>query len=147
MNGESRDLLVVKRSNGLASLDAMEQLQDETGVKLEKVWHINPYTSDHCPECEALNGTVHDLSTPFIGAEENDFADIESADAHPNCGCYLTYQIARIQKSVECPKCKRHLINSDGGSIKGIKCQGCKSKFDFSVVGGKVISKEIRKEA
>lgn len=135
------------RSNGLASLDSMEQLQDETGVQLEKVWHINPYTTDHCSECEALDGTVLDLSTPFIGAEENDFADIESADAHPNCGCYMTYQIARIQKSIECPKCKRHLINSDGGSICGIKCQGCKSKFDFKVVGGKVISKEIRKEA
>lgn len=135
------------RSNGLASLDSMEQLQDETGVQLEKVWRLNPNTTNHCPECEALDGTVHDLTTPFIGEEENEWADIESADAHPNCGCYLTYQIARIQKSVECPKCKRHLVNSDGGSIKGIKCQGCKSKFDFSVVGGKVISKEIRKEA
>ena len=135
------------RSNGLASLDSMEQLQGETGVRLEKIWNINPGTTNHCPECEALNGTVHNLTTPFIGEEENEWADIESADAHPNCGCYLTYQIARVQKSVECPKCKRHLINSDGGSIKGIKCQGCKSKFDFSVVGGKVISKEITKEA
>lgn len=135
------------RSNGLASLDSMEQLQGETGVRLEKIWNINPGTTNHCPECEALNGTVHNLTTPFIGEEENEWADIESADAHPNCGCYLTYQIARVQKSVECPKCKRHLINSDGGSIKGIKCQGCKSKFDFSVVGGKVISNEITKEA
>jgi hypothetical protein len=137
----------VHRSNGLASLDAMEQIQDETGVKIEKTWHINPFTANHCDECSAMDGKTLDLSTPFISEEDNEFADIESADAHPNCGCYLTYQIARVQKSVECPKCKRHLINSDGGSIKGIKCQGCKCKFDFNIVGGKVISKEIRKEA
>jgi hypothetical protein len=125
----------------------MEQIQDETGVKIEKTWHINPFTANHCDECSAMDGRTLDLSTPFISEEDNEFADIESADAHPNCGCYLTYQIARVQKSVECPKCKRHLINSDGGSIKGIKCQGCKCKFDFNIVGGKVISKEIKKEA
>lgn len=135
------------RSNGLASLDSMELLEKETGVQLEKTWHTNPYTLNHCEECEALNGTTLDLRTPFIGAEENDFADIESADAHPNCGCYLTYDIAKVSKSVECPKCKRHLVKSEGGSIKGMKCQGCKAKFDFTIVGGKVISKEIRKEA
>ena len=135
------------RSNGLASLDSMSQLQNETGVELEKTWHINPYTANHCPECEALDGTTLDLSKPFISEEDNEWADIESADAHPNCGCYMTYQVAKVSKSVECPKCKRHLINSEGGSIKGIKCQGCKSKFDFNIVGGKVISEEIRKEA
>ena len=135
------------RSNGLASLDAMSQLSDETGVEFEKTWNVNPYTTNHCPECEALDGTTHSLSTPFISESDNDWADIESADAHPNCGCFLTYSVAHISKSVECPKCKRHLINSDGGSIKGIKCQGCKSKFDFNIVGGKVVSKEIRKES
>ena len=135
------------RSNGLASLDAMEQIQDETGVKIEKTWHINPFTANHCDECSAMDGKTLDLSTPFISEEDNEFADIESADAHPNCGCYLSYSVAKVSKSVECPKCKRHLINSDGGSIKGIKCQGCKCKFDFNIVGGKVISKEIRKEA
>ena len=135
------------RSNGLASLDAMEQIQDETGVKLEKTWHINPFTANHCDECSAMDGKTLDLSTPFISEEDNEFADIESADAHPNCGCYLSYRVAKVSKSIECPKCKRHLVNSDGGSIKGIKCQGCKCKFDFNIVGGKVISKEIRKEA
>lgn len=135
------------RSNGLASLDSMTQLQTETGVELEKTWHINPFTSNHCPECEALDGKTLGLTTPFISEADNEWADIESADAHPNCGCYMSYQVAKVSKSVECPKCKRHLINSNGGSIKGIKCQGCKSKFDFNIVGGKVISEEIRKEA
>lgn len=135
------------RSNGLASLDSMEYLQDETGVKLEKTWNVNPNTSNHCDECLAMDGKTQDLGTPFIGEKENDFADIESADAHPNCGCYLTYSIARVQKSIECPKCKRHLINSDGGSICGIKCQGCKSKYNFKIAGGKVIAEEITKEA
>lgn len=135
------------RSNGLASLDSMSQLQDETGVEFEKTWNVNPYTTNHCSECEALAGTTLPLDREFISEADNDWADIESADAHPNCGCFLTYSVAHVHKSVECPKCKRHLINSDGGSIKGIKCQGCKSKFDFNVVGGKVISKEIRKEA
>lgn len=136
------------RSNGLASLDAMEQVQDETGVEIEKVWRLNPYTHNHCDDCEALDGTVLDLSKSFITADENEWADIESADAHPNCGCYLTYQISRNSKSVdvECPKCKRHLLKAKDGEIEGVKCQGCKNKFNFKIVRGSVSSEKIEKE-
>lgn len=136
------------RSNGLASLDSMEQVQDETGVKLEKTWRINPNTSNHCEHCLALDGKKLPLDTPFIDKTENDWADIESADAHANCGCYLTYNIARVQKSVdvECPKCHRHLMKAKDGEIEGVKCQGCKHKYNFKIVGGAVSSEEITKE-
>lgn len=137
------------RSNGLASLDSMDQVQAESGVKIEKIWRVNPNTSNHCEHCLALNGTKLPLDKPFIEASENGWSDIESADAHANCGCYLQYQVAKTEKSVdvECPKCHRHLMKAKDGEIEGVKCQGCKSKFDFNIVGGKVISKESRKEA
>lgn len=137
------------RSNGLASLDSMEQVQDETGVEIEKTWRLNPYSLNHCPECEALDGVTIDLEKAFISEEDNEWADIESADAHPNCGCYLQYSIKPISKSVdvECPKCSRHLMKAKDGEIEGVKCQGCKTRFNFKIAGGKVMSEEVKKEA
>lgn len=136
------------RSNGLASLDSMEQLQDETGVEINKTWNINPYTLNHCEECLAMAGTTLPLERAFIGKDENDFSDIESADAHPNCGCYLTYSINQNAKCVDvsCPKCHRHLLKSKDGELEGVKCQGCKGKFNFKIVKGSISSEEIIKE-
>ena len=138
------------RSLGLAGVDAMNQLQEETGVKIQKIWKVNPMTANHCGECLALDGQVIDVDTPFISAEDNNFADIESADAHPNCHCYLQFRIApnQVIKSVDvtCPNCKRHLVTSKGGTIEGLKCQGCKKKWNFKIIKDSVSSEEIKKE-
>lgn len=137
------------RANGLASVDAMEQIHQETGVEFYKTWHLNPATRNHCEYCIALDGTTLPLSTPFIEESENGFIDQQSADAHPNCGCFLSYSMAPTAQAksvkVKCPECGRHLFESKGGSVEGIKCQGCKKHFDIVTKNGEVEAKEVEK--
>ena len=133
------------RAEQLGNLQAMRQLSAETGAKIWKIWHVNPMTPDHCETCLALDGQRLPLGDVF-----GDFkaGAGEIADAHPNCSCYLTFEIDDAQKTVKvtCPKCHRHLFESDGGNMNGVKCQGCKSHFNFEVAKGKLVAEEIIKE-
>lgn len=133
------------RAAGLASLDAMGELQNETGVQFQKTWHVNPLTPNHCDYCLEMDGTHQPLGTPFITAEENDFADMEMAAAHPNCACYMTYETVGQPKSVRvsCPKCGRYIAETTVGKICDVKCQGCKRHYDFTIAGGEVSAKQL----
>jgi phage portal protein BeeE len=115
LTGELRNLLDVEkwridrlavtetnRSQGLASVDAMEQIQAETGYKIRKVW--NTSGANPCEFCLALDGKtvgVEDAFIPLGGTVEgvdggtlvNNFTEVESANAHPNCHCYVSYEI------------------------------------------------------
>lgn len=141
------------RATSMADLDAMAQLQDEAGVKFAKTWRVNPATTNHCGDCEAMNGQTVPLDDAFIELDEdfptgrsNGFVDVESADAHPNCTCYLQFSIVGTPKTVkvECPSCGRYLFETDGGKACNVKCMNgkCKKKFDFEVSGGKVTATE-----
>lgn len=136
------------RAEQMGNLTAMRELAKETGALIWKIWHLNPLTPNHCELCESLDGVRVPLGEAF--GELNVYAGADQiADAHPNCSCYLTFEVdTEIKKIVKvtCPSCHRHLFESDGGTMKGVKCQGCKKHFDFNVVKGKVISKEIVKE-
>lgn len=133
------------RAEQMGNLTAMRELAKETGATIWKVWNLNPLTPNHCETCEALNGVRLPLGDSFgdfpAGADK-------IADAHPNCSCYLTFEIDEMKKivKVSCPHCKRHLFESDGGTAKGIKCQGCKKHFDFTISKGKIVAVEIEKE-
>lgn len=138
----------VHRANGMASLDAMNQLSDETGVKFNKTWRVNPNTRNHCELCLAMNGKTFPLGKDFLTADDTNWISKESADGHPNCNCYMQFSVdASAQKSIKvtCPKCKRHLFESKGGSMEGVKCQGCKRKFNFKVKGLTVESEEVER--
>lgn len=138
------------RANGLASVDAMEELSDNTGTKFTKTWHLNPFTRNHCEYCVALNGTTLPLNEPFVSSDENGWIDQQAADAHPNCGCYLSFSMEPVTQAksvkVKCPHCSRHLFESEGGTMKNIKCQGCKKHFNFEVKNGEVKAKEVIKK-
>lgn len=133
------------RAEQMGNLTAMRELAKETGATIWKVWNLNPLSPNHCETCEALNGVRLPLGDSFgdfpAGADK-------IADAHPNCSCYLTFEIDEMKKivKVSCPHCKRHLFESDGGTAKGIKCQGCKKHFDFTISKGKIVAVEIEKE-
>ena len=133
------------RAAGLASLDAMGELQNETGVQFQKTWHVNPLTPNHCDYCLEMDGTHQPLGTPFITSEENNFADMEMAAAHPNCACYMTYETVGQPKSVRvsCPKCGRYIAETTVGKICDVKCQGCKRHYDFTIAGGEVSAKQL----
>ena len=133
------------RSEQFGNLTAMRELQKETGATIWKVWNLNPLSPNHCETCEALNGVRLPLGDSFgdFGAGAD-----QVADAHPNCSCYLTFEVDEMKKMVKvsCPHCNRHLFESDGGTMKGVKCQGCKKHFDFEVTKGKIVATEISKE-
>lgn len=90
------------RCVGQSSVNAMQQLMHETGAKIYKVWHTN---GAGCEFCQAMNGKKELVTNSFLvrgdkleGADGgmflNDFADIDSANMHPNCGCYIQYEVA-----------------------------------------------------
>lgn len=134
------------RSAGLASLDSMKELQDTSGVKFTKTWRRNPY-SNSCPNCIDLDGKTEPLDKSFVSlggalpdGQVNNFVNIQSADAHPNCHCSLLFGIASdSQKSVtvECPECKYKLFDSKGGDFRNFKCKRCKAHLDICVEAGK----------
>lgn len=137
------------RAEQYAKLTAMRELAKQTGAEIYKVWNINPMSPNPCEVCLELNGKKLPLGEDFgdfsAGADE-------VADAHPNCSCYLTFEVVEVKKSVAvcCPNCHRHLFESEGGNAKGVKCQGCKKHFDFDIIAGEVKSVEIiaeKKEA
>lgn len=93
------------RAEGNGSLFSMEQIQAETGVDMYKVWNLSDNACPTCVAIEAESGRKL-ISEPFlpIGGSVvtsddkiivNDFVDMETADGHPNCRCYLTYEIER----------------------------------------------------
>lgn len=94
----------VNLSEGRAGLYAMENIQEQTGYSIAKVWNVS--SSDPCEFCEALDGTVISVEEHFVdkgdviegvsgGIYNNDFSDTDTADAHPNCNCYTTYRVER----------------------------------------------------
>ena len=93
----------VNRSQQTASVYGMEQIQDETDIKFNKVWTVN--NPNACSGCRALDGKVVATSESFLKVGEsitgddgkvytNDFVSMEEAQLHPNDTCTLTWQVA-----------------------------------------------------
>lgn len=93
----------VNRSQQTASVYGMEQIQEETDIKFNKVWTVNNPSA--CSGCRALDGKVVATSESFLKVGEsitgddgkvytNDFVAMEEAQLHPNDTCNLTWQVA-----------------------------------------------------
>lgn len=93
----------VNRSQQMANVYGMEQITDETGINFQKVW--NTSRDDACQFCKAMNGTAVPNTETFVpvggeiegvdgGVLTNDFVSMETPQGHPNCSCFLTYEIA-----------------------------------------------------
>ena len=134
------------RATQYGYLTAMRELAKETGAEIVKIWNVNPLSPNPCQTCLELDGQRLPLGDDF---GEFPAGSAEVADAHPNCSCFLTFEIVDNKKSisVKCPSCGRHLFESDGGTVNGIKCQGCKKHFNFDIMKNKVKSIEVEKEA
>lgn len=83
----------LNRSQAIASVESMKQIQAETGVPLEKsLYHP---TGAECQWCKALEGVWVRVDEPLLGLGDslvgvdggilvNDFANNEGYDPHPN---------------------------------------------------------------
>lgn len=91
-------------SEGRASVSAMENIQNDTGYKIYKVWNVS--SSDPCEFCLALASEKVLVDENFVdlgseihgvngGVLVNDFTPTDTAEAHPNCNCYTTYEVER----------------------------------------------------
>jgi len=91
------------RAGGEASLYAMEDIQAETGYIVKKIWNTSGV--DPCEFCRTMASTdAISVSSAFVqvggringvdgGILTNDFVDMNTANAHPNCNCYLTWEV------------------------------------------------------
>jgi len=149
------------RAGSIASLDSMEQIQRTTGTRLYKVW--NTSSLDPCEYCQALNKSRVEITTPFVSLNEtvrgvdggeitNNFTSMEVTQMHPNCHCYMTYEVVPQSKAVNmetneirCTECDRFLGKAQGEMNAMIKCSNSKCKHDNLVYilnsKGKVVNK------
>ena len=137
------------RSSQMASLDMARQVEREANIDgMTKVWHLNPASLNHCELCEQLDGTELPLGDSFEEfADANELGKFSAgagdvADAHPNCECYLTYNIPNNPvdieidssasfKALKCPKCKRYICDCEKSArLNNVVCSRCGTHFD-----------------
>lgn len=93
----------VNRAGNTGSVNAAQNIQRQTGYKVEKVW-THGGSDSPCEFCQAMIGTVVDVDQAFVpeggiingvdgGIFTNNFVPMETCDAHPNCHCVETYKI------------------------------------------------------
>lgn len=94
----------INRSQQMGSLQAMQQIESDTESTIYKVWNVS--NTERCEFCLAMDGKQVGLSKPFVAKGEtiqgvnggvyvNDFVDMDTPQAHPNCMCYFTWEVQR----------------------------------------------------
>ena len=92
----------VERAGNIASVNAMENIANETGYSINKIW--NTASAEPCEFCRALDGKVIGVSASYLdvgetllgvdgGQLKNDFENVHAGTAHSNCRCYTTYEV------------------------------------------------------
>lgn len=103
---ESRAELLARNeyvnSHRLGELYMSRDVSNQLGVELDKVWTTS-HDSGVCDFCSAMDGTRVELDASYLdkGASleingkiyANDYEDMQTAAAHPNCRCYLQYKV------------------------------------------------------
>lgn len=96
-------LTETNRAGNSGSIYAMEQVGKEADIKINKVWQAQ---DGACEYCVALNGKTVGISDEFVakgdeiegaegGKRKNDFGHMDVPTAHPNCSCYVTYEVEK----------------------------------------------------
>lgn len=95
----------VNRAGNTSSLYSMQEIADQTGASVEKVWEHSG-GDDPCEFCRAMIGTTVPLNDNFLdldasvrgvdgGEFVNNFVPIDVAELHPNGHCRQTYRVRR----------------------------------------------------
>lgn len=107
----ARNETVYAFKSGRLELD--ENIAKEYNLQIELIWKVSPHVSDVCPMCEAMDGQVTKLGTPFTPKKAvmrynkdgepvydewepsiwNDFGRVPNA--HTNCRCTFLERLVR----------------------------------------------------
>ena len=89
------------RAHGLAGVEAGVQIQNESGVQIYKEWVV--VSANPCKYCRGMDGRRVNVAESYvkkggilIGKSKirvNDYANIDTAGAHPNCSCVEKFGI------------------------------------------------------
>jgi phage portal protein BeeE/phage FluMu protein Com len=96
-------LTETNRAGNAGSIYAMEKVQKDAGIKIEKVWQVR---GDACEYCRAMSGTSVGVEDTFVekgatidgadgGQLTNNFVSMDVPTAHSNCGCYCIYKVVK----------------------------------------------------
>lgn len=96
-------LTETNRAGNTGSISAMEQVEKEAKIKINKVWQAQ---NGACEYCVALSGKEVGVSDEFVAKDEeitgkdggvmkNTFGHMDVPTAHPNCSCYVTYKVEK----------------------------------------------------
>lgn len=94
----------INRSQQIGSQYSVEQIEGEADVKFTKTWTTT--SANPCPICQSLSGKTIPVSESFLGSGEsielkdgeqwtNNFVSMESAQAHPNDFCMITFNVVK----------------------------------------------------
>jgi phage portal protein BeeE/phage FluMu protein Com len=96
-------LTETNRAGNAGSIYAMEKVQKDAGIKIEKVWQVR---GDACEFCRAMDGQSVGVSETFVEKGDsitgvdgnkltNNFVSMDVPTAHSNCGCYCIYKVIK----------------------------------------------------
>lgn len=96
------------RAHGLAGVEAGVQIQNESGVQIYKEWVV--VSANPCKYCRGMDGRRVNVTESYvkkggilIGKSKirvNDYADIDTAGAHPNCSCVEKFGVEEDGKEI-----------------------------------------------
>ena len=96
------------RAHGLAGVEAGVQIQNESGVQIYKEWVV--VSANPCKYCRGMNGRRVNVTESYvkkggilIGKSKirvNNYADIDTAGAHPNCSCVEKFGIEEQEDKI-----------------------------------------------
>lgn len=91
------------QSQRLGSLYSARNLSETLGVRLQKVWRTTG-DSNTCDFCKHMEGTTIGLDHTYLATGAsieigdhtyvNNFENMTTPNAHPNCRCYEDYEVA-----------------------------------------------------
>lgn len=97
------------RARGLADVEAGMQIQNDSGVKIYKEWVV--VSHNPCKYCRGMNGRRVNVTESYLKKGGiffekskvliNDYADIDTAGAHPNCSCTDKYIVEKSKPDDE----------------------------------------------
>lgn len=162
----------ISRADALSSVEAMKQVQNQTGTLIEKA--MESETGKPCEFCAtlidkwvAVDEPILNLNEAIIGRDGgifiNNFAQNDGYDVHPNGHCHPKYRVVKAYLNAErriiddemadldlrCEECGRYLnIKGVTQMIAQVRCSNAKCKHvnNIKIVNAASTDEQMRYE-